>query len=83
MPEPLKQRWDDVGQRFEALGRTVKERYQSAEPAPGAEAADTSEERAALRPRRSLLQRRSWLTGQPLSCAIPPSRNRPRSWRDR
>jgi hypothetical protein len=49
MPEPLKQRWDDVGQRFEALGRVVKERYQSAEPTPGSEPVDATEERAALR----------------------------------
>ena len=49
MTEPMKQRWEDVGQRFEALGRAVKERYQSAETAPAAEQHDASEERAALR----------------------------------
>lgn len=49
MTEPMKQRWDDVGQRFEALGRVVKERYQSAETAPAAEPDDASKERAALR----------------------------------
>ena len=48
MTEPMKLRWDDVGQRFEALGRVVKERYQS-EPSSGAEDMDASEERAALR----------------------------------
>jgi hypothetical protein len=53
MTEPMKQRWEDVGQRFEALGRAVKERYQSAEHAPGetpaAEHDEASQERAALR----------------------------------
>jgi len=53
MPEPMKQRWEDVGQRFEALGRVLKERYQSAERAPdtahAAEQEEASEERAALR----------------------------------
>ena len=52
-PEPMKQRWEDVGQRFEALGRAVKERYQSAasspETAQAAEHEEASEERAALR----------------------------------
>ena len=52
-PEPMKQRWEDVGQRFEALGRAVKERYQSAESSPetaqAAEHEEASEERAALR----------------------------------
>ena len=53
MTEPMKQRWEDVGQRFEALGRVLKERYQSAERAPdmahAAEQDEASEERAALR----------------------------------
>ena len=53
MTEPMKQRWEDVGQRFEALGRVLKERYQSAERAPetahAAEEDEASEERAALR----------------------------------
>ena len=53
MTEPMKQRWEDVGQRFEALGRVLKERYQSAEHAPdtahAAEQDEASEERAALR----------------------------------
>jgi hypothetical protein len=53
--EPMKQRWDDVGQSFESLGRVLKARY-SAHPAgseaagkepPSAEASE--EERAALR----------------------------------
>jgi hypothetical protein len=59
MTEPMKQRWNDVGQSFESLGRVLKARY-SAHPsaeaggaaagpdeAPSAEAAQ--EERAALR----------------------------------
>ena len=49
MTEPMKQRWEDVGQRFEALGRVLKERYQSAERAPdtahAAEQDEASEER--------------------------------------
>jgi hypothetical protein len=49
MAEPMKQRWEDVGQRFEALGRVVKERYQTAEAASAAEPHDVSDERAALR----------------------------------
>ena len=53
MTEPMKQRWEDVGQRFEALGRVLKERYHSAERAPdtahAAEQDEASEERAALR----------------------------------
>ena len=53
MTEPMKQRWEDVGERFEALGRVLKERYQSAEHAPetaqAAEQDETSGERAALR----------------------------------
>jgi hypothetical protein len=53
MTEPMKQRWEDVGQRFEALGRVVKERYQSAESASetahAAEHDDAGQERAALR----------------------------------
>jgi hypothetical protein len=49
MTEPMKQRWEDVGQRFESLGRALKERYQSAETAPAAEQHDASEDRAALR----------------------------------
>ena len=48
MTEPMKQRWEDVGQRFEALGRVVKERYQSAERAP-AEQGAAGEEQAAIR----------------------------------
>jgi len=55
MTEPMKQRWEDVGQRFEALGRVLKERYQSAEgahataSAPAAEQDEATEDRAALR----------------------------------
>ena len=53
MTEPMKQRWEDVGERFEALGRVLKERYQSAERAPetahAAEQDEASGERAALR----------------------------------
>ncbi len=49
MTEPMKQRWEEVGQRFEALGRVVKERYQSTETASATEQGDASEERAALR----------------------------------
>ena len=33
MTEPMKQRWEDVA-GLEALGRVLKERYQSAERAP-------------------------------------------------
>ncbi len=49
MTEPMKPRWEEVGQRFEALGRVVKERYQSAETAPTGARDDAGEERAALR----------------------------------
>jgi hypothetical protein len=48
MTEPMKQRWEELGLRFEALGRVVKQRYQSAETAPSAERDDACEERAAL-----------------------------------
>ena len=49
MTEPMKQRWEDVGQSFEALSRLVKERYHSAETAPAVEREDANQERAALR----------------------------------
>jgi hypothetical protein len=49
VPEPMKQRWEDVGERFEALGRVMRERHQSAETAPTAEPQGGSDERAALR----------------------------------
>jgi hypothetical protein len=49
MSEPMKQRWEDVGQSFEALGRLVKERYQAVEAAPAAEREHATQERAALR----------------------------------
>ena len=89
MTEPMKQRWEDVGQRFEALGRVLKERYQSAERAPdtahAAEQDEASEERVcafARRSTRSSWPPKSWVSAPLRSSVTRLSRSRPRSWRD-
>jgi hypothetical protein len=49
MTDPMKRTWGDVGEGFEALGRLLKERYQSPGAGKPAGAEASQEERAALR----------------------------------